>query len=202
MRTYFFRVARGVLVDHLRRRYRKDFDPLTHSVMDLGAATPSRVFVELERTHALLACLRALPLETKLLLELYYWNGLTATELGEVFEVPEGTIRRRVFDVFTVARRVLHQHRYRALTLVELEEAADERRPTPEHVVDARRLLGERLTPSTLLVLLRYVEGRHGVELARDLDISEASVRRRVRRGLDELRRTANAAETPTTTPA
>lgn len=104
--------------------------------------------------------------------------------------------------VFTVARRVLHQHRYRTPLLVELEDAADERRPTPEHVVEARRLLGERLTPSTLLVLLRYVEGRHGVELARELDISEASVRRRVRRGLDELRRTANAAGPSTTTPA
>lgn len=105
--------------------------------------------------------------------------------------------------VFTVARRVLHQHRYRTPTLVELDEnAADEQRPTPERVVEARRLLGERLTPSTLLVLLRYVEGRHGVELARDLDISEASVRRRVRRGLDELRRTANVAGPPTTTPA
>lgn len=107
VRTYFFRVAHGVLVDHLRRRYRKDFDPLTHSVMDLGAITPSRVFVELERTHALLACMRALPLETKLLLELYYWNGLTAVELGEVFEVPEGTIRRRVFDAKAKLRAAL-----------------------------------------------------------------------------------------------
>lgn len=104
--------------------------------------------------------------------------------------------------VFTVARRVLNQHRYRTHPLLELDEdAPDERRPTPERVVEARRLLGERLSPSTLLVLLRYVEGRHGVELARDLDISEASVRRRVRRGLDELRRTANVALPPATTP-
>lgn len=107
VRTYFFRVARGVLVDHLRRRYRRDFDPLTHSVMDLGAVTPSRVVVELGRAHALLAGLRSLPLETKLLLELYYWEGLTAKELVEVFEVPEGTIRRRVFDAKVRLRAAL-----------------------------------------------------------------------------------------------
>jgi RNA polymerase sigma-70 factor (ECF subfamily) len=97
VRTYFFRVARGVLVDHLRR-HRKGFDPLTASLEDVGGMTPSRVVAELGRTHALLGCLRALPLEAKELLELYYWQGCTAAELGQVLEIPEGTVRRRIFD--------------------------------------------------------------------------------------------------------
>jgi RNA polymerase sigma-70 factor (ECF subfamily) len=98
VRTYFFRVAHGVLVYHLRRRYRRDFDPLAHSVEDVDGVTPSRIVAELGRTHALLTCLRGLPLAAKQLLELYYWHGLTAAELGGLFEAPEGTIRRRVFD--------------------------------------------------------------------------------------------------------
>jgi RNA polymerase sigma-70 factor (ECF subfamily) len=98
VRSYFFRVARGVLVDHLRRRYRKDFDPITHSVEDVDGVTPSRVVAELGRTRKLLLCLRALPMDAKQMLELYYWQGCTAAELGAIFEVPEGTIRRRVFD--------------------------------------------------------------------------------------------------------
>jgi RNA polymerase sigma factor (sigma-70 family) len=98
VRSYFFRVARGVLVDHLRRCYRKDFDPITHSIEDVDGATPSRFVAELGRTRKLLLCLRALPMDAKQLLELYYWQGCTAAELGAIFEVPEGTIRRRVFD--------------------------------------------------------------------------------------------------------
>jgi DNA-directed RNA polymerase specialized sigma24 family protein len=73
------------------------------------------------------------------------------------------------------------------------DDAADED-PAFDRVLEARRLLGDRLTPCTLLVLLRYVEGRQGTEIARALDISEASVRRRLRRGLDELRRSASPA--------
>lgn len=96
--------------------------------------------------------------------------------------------------VYAVARRVLVHH-LRSLPVVSLDEdeAIDEARPALDRVVEAHRLIGDRLTPATLLVMLRYVEGRRGVELARALDISEASVRRRVRRGLDELRRTASA---------
>jgi RNA polymerase sigma factor (sigma-70 family) len=98
--------------------------------------------------------------------------------------------------VYTVARRVLLHHlRQRSLPTVEIDEdAADEDRPTPDRVLEVRRLVGDRLTPCTLLVMQRYVEGRRGVELARALDISEASVRRKVRRGLDELRRSASMA--------
>lgn len=98
VRTYFFRVARGVLVDHLRQRQRRGFDPLTCSLVDVDGVTPSRVVAELGRTHALLGCLRALPLAAKELLELYYWHGCTAAEVGQVLELPEGTVRRRIFD--------------------------------------------------------------------------------------------------------
>jgi RNA polymerase sigma factor (sigma-70 family) len=103
-RTYVLAIARRVLVDHMRKRYRGStgFDPLTHTVEDVQGVTPSKVVAELRRTHRLLACLRALPVDTKQMLELYYWQGLTAEELGKVFAEPEGpgipagTIRRRI----------------------------------------------------------------------------------------------------------
>jgi DNA-directed RNA polymerase specialized sigma24 family protein len=96
--------------------------------------------------------------------------------------------------VYAVARRVLVRHlQSKALPVVTIDEdPADDKRPAPDHVVDARRLLYASPTPSTLLVVRRYVEGQHGVDLARELRISEASLRRRVRRGLAELRRTAS----------
>lgn len=115
VRAYILAIARHVLHDHLRKRYRGStlFDPLTHSVEDVDGATPSQVVVEAQRTHRLLVCLRALPVDTKLMLELYYWQGCTAEELGRILAgpdgvpLPAGTIRRRIHDAKAKLRACL-----------------------------------------------------------------------------------------------
>ena len=45
VRTYILSIARRVLIDHLRKRYRGNvsFDPLTHTVEDVQGATPSHI---------------------------------------------------------------------------------------------------------------------------------------------------------------
>lgn len=99
VRTFLFRLARNVLYDHLRKHYRRDargFDPMTHSVADVEAATPSRAVAELDQHRRLVEQLRALPVDTKLLLELYYWQGCTAEELAAIYEVKPATIRTRI----------------------------------------------------------------------------------------------------------
>lgn len=117
VRSFVFGVARNVLLDYLRARYRESklFDPQTHTLEEVDGVTPSQIVAELRRSHRLLACLRALPVDTKQLLELYYWQGLTAEELGQVFAargdaaeiVPAGTIRRRIHDAKQKLRRCL-----------------------------------------------------------------------------------------------
>lgn len=86
-RTYLFKIAHNTLYDYLRKKYkgRGKFDPLEHSVIDHGGVRPSYIIAEIDRYEALLACLRALPVETKELLELYYWHGLTGRELAEFY---------------------------------------------------------------------------------------------------------------------
>lgn len=99
VRTFLYGIARNVLYDHLRRRYRRDargFDPLTHTVEDVEGATPSRVVAELDRYRRLVELLRALPVETKQLLELFYWHDCTAKELAEIHEIEPGTVRTRL----------------------------------------------------------------------------------------------------------
>ena len=109
VRTYLFVLARRVLLDHFRAAYRKsnkeELDPLTHTVEDIDGVTASRLVAEAQRSRRLLTCLRALPVDTKQLLELYFWQDCTAEELGRVFAgpdgadpIPSGTIRRRIFD--------------------------------------------------------------------------------------------------------
>jgi RNA polymerase sigma-70 factor (ECF subfamily) len=105
-RTYLYRIARNTLNEHLKRSYRGTgaFDPLEHSVVDIHGISPSGAVMDLQRHQRLLECIRSLPVETKQLLELYCWQDLTASELAEVFDVPETTIRNRL----AAARKRLH----------------------------------------------------------------------------------------------
>ena len=89
-------LAEPAAADH-RKRYRKaSFDPLTHTVEDVDGATPSRAVAELSRHRRLLACVRALPVDTKQLLELYYWHDGTAEELAEIYGLAPQSVRARV----------------------------------------------------------------------------------------------------------
>lgn len=106
-RTYLFQIARFTLYDFLSHQYKKldKFDPLTHSVVDHGGVRPSSVIANVERHHAILVCMRALPVATKELLELYYWHDFTGPELAETMGIPERTVRARL----SAAKKRLHE---------------------------------------------------------------------------------------------
>ena len=65
------------------------------SIHDL-APSPSQVAAQHAEQRLLLEGLRRLPLEHQLVLELYFWEPLTAGEIGEVLDLPEGTVRTRI----------------------------------------------------------------------------------------------------------
>jgi RNA polymerase sigma factor (sigma-70 family) len=96
-RTYLFGVAHNVLRSHLRTRKRDNdrFDPGVTSVHDLGLSPTALISARREQTLTLQA-LRRIPIEHQLVLELYYWENMTAKELGEVLDIPEGTARGRI----------------------------------------------------------------------------------------------------------
>lgn len=94
-RTWMFAIARNVLGLWLRARYKAEIDPSSESLVDLGAG-PSTALAAAQEQRLLLHALRRIPLQSQILLELYYWEGLSAAKLGEVFDSPEGTIRGRI----------------------------------------------------------------------------------------------------------
>jgi RNA polymerase sigma-70 factor (ECF subfamily) len=96
-RTFLFGIARYELFAAYRRRNKlaRDVDVGLSSVQDLDPS-PSKVIAERQEHQALLAALRHLPLDAQIALELYYWENMTAPEIGEVLEVPVGTIRSRI----------------------------------------------------------------------------------------------------------
>jgi RNA polymerase sigma factor (sigma-70 family) len=96
-RTYLFGVAHNVLRSHLRKRKREGdrFEIGVSSVFDMGLNPTVLVAQRKEQTLTLQA-LRRIPLDHQVVLELYYWEEMTAADLAEVLDLPEGTVRGRI----------------------------------------------------------------------------------------------------------
>lgn len=98
-RYYLFGVARNVLLEYLaekgRRQAREAPDFFTMSIEDV-APTPSSALARAREERLILSALRRIPIELQIILELYYWEELSARELAEILELPEGTVRTRI----------------------------------------------------------------------------------------------------------
>jgi RNA polymerase sigma-70 factor (ECF subfamily) len=126
VRGFLFGIARNVLYDHIRGQVRgRLHEPDFHSsaLVDLapGVAT---IAARRADQRVLLAALQHVPLELQVLLELYYWEDLTVEELGQILEVPAGTVKSRL-------------HRARGL----LREATAKVPALPAETESARMLL-------------------------------------------------------------
>lgn len=97
-RTYLFAIARNLLFSYWRKRKTSptplDFDQISVAALSTSLATR---FSRKQDRAALLAALRALPLDQQLLLELFYWEELERDQLAEVFDVAGSTIGSRLF---------------------------------------------------------------------------------------------------------
>ncbi len=95
--TYLYTLARNTLYAHVHRSLPKGrrIDPLEVSAHDIGP-TPSELVGKQAEHRLLLAGLRRIPLDYQVLLELYYWEDLTAPEMATILGVPQGTVRTRI----------------------------------------------------------------------------------------------------------
>ncbi len=107
-RTFLFVVARDQLYMQYRSQ-RRSFDATQTSVADLSPS-PSTIVATRQEHAMVLQALRELPLETQVLLELRFWEGLTGPQLARVLGISEGTVRSRIrlarqrlFDALTTA---------------------------------------------------------------------------------------------------
>jgi RNA polymerase sigma-70 factor (ECF subfamily) len=95
--SFVLGVAFNVLRNHYRRR-RVDAQRLDFGVTSMHdlAPGPSQVIVERNEQRLLLEALRRMPFEQQVLLELYYFESMTAPEIAAILEVPVGTVRTRI----------------------------------------------------------------------------------------------------------
>jgi len=105
-RSFLFGIARNVLYEHIRRRVRDgqpEPDFAASSIMDLapGVAT---IAAQRAEQRLLVQALQNMPLESQLLLELYYWEDLSIDEVASVLSIPKGTVKSRLFAARSVLR--------------------------------------------------------------------------------------------------
>lgn len=96
-KAYLFTIATNQLYAHLRHNLREGehVDFTVTSAVDLGLS-PSGHVARLERDAQLEAALRQLPLELELVLELVFWEELSAREIAAVLDVPVGTAKSKI----------------------------------------------------------------------------------------------------------
>lgn len=97
-RSYLFGAAHNVLRAQLRRRLRTRSEDLDLVVLAELTPSPSTIIADRREQRLLLEALRRLPLHQQVALELYFWERLTAAEIGDALELPEGTVRTRLRD--------------------------------------------------------------------------------------------------------
>jgi RNA polymerase sigma-70 factor (ECF subfamily) len=97
-RSFLFGVARNVLLQHLRDRAR---DADVSDFSDVGSAdpgpSPSRVVAVHQEQRILLRVVQELPIEIQLLLDLHYWEGMSAQEIGDAMGLSKTAITTRLY---------------------------------------------------------------------------------------------------------
>ena len=94
-RTYLFSIAYNLLCKHFEAQRRSRIDLMTISVHDLRTS-PSEELAARGEQRLVLAALRRLPIEYQALLELHYWEQMTAAEAALALGIPVGTAKTRL----------------------------------------------------------------------------------------------------------
>jgi RNA polymerase sigma-70 factor (ECF subfamily) len=99
-RAYLFGIARKQLLrrfDELRREGRLDAFESAADPAAVSGGSPSRLIARREQQKVLLRALRRLPLDLQLAIELYYWQEMPVQDIAAVLEIPDGTVKSRLF---------------------------------------------------------------------------------------------------------
>lgn len=106
--TFLFLIARQVWIDELRKRTRRK--KLAESVAkETEGATERSAADEVAAsgTVDLQAALHTLPEEMRLVIELGVYQDLPYAEIAQILEIPEGTVKSRMFNALAQLRRLL-----------------------------------------------------------------------------------------------
>lgn len=95
--TFLLCIAHNILCKHYRHKRVRKADPdfSVTAVVDMGPS-PSILIAQKGEQRLLLEALRSIPLDYQVVLEFAYWERMSATEIAEVLEMPQGTVKTRI----------------------------------------------------------------------------------------------------------
>lgn len=108
-RTYLFTIARHELYRYYRQRSQRHaaHGCSVSSLLDLQTSATGRIDRR-DRLASLAAALEQIPLDDKILLELFYVENLDSRALAEVFEIEPGSVRARLHRARSSIARLMN----------------------------------------------------------------------------------------------
>ncbi len=120
-RTYVLGIANNILCERYRQQRKRNLVDLERdSIVDLGAR-PSTLFAQKRERRLLLEALRQIPLKYQIILELHYWEKLTAPQIHETLGLRLNTVYSRI----RLARGFLRKQLAQLEASTELLESTD-----------------------------------------------------------------------------
>ena len=97
LRPYLFEIAQRQLCKHLRKQSNRLRRSSSAEVPVASPdTTPSQLATRNESGRLLNTAMRRLPEELQTAVHLHYWEGLTMGEIGEILDIPAGTVKSRL----------------------------------------------------------------------------------------------------------
>lgn len=100
-RAYMFGIASHLFLRHIRRK-RRELGRIDGSPEDLNEPIdglerdPEFLRMQRDEDRLFMKAMRKLPFDQQLVLELSFWEKMSGREIGEVLQLPEGTVRGRI----------------------------------------------------------------------------------------------------------
>lgn len=105
-KTWLFTIARNKMVDRARRDVRISYVDEVPEIMDT-APDAEAIAVSLSEASRLRACLDRLKQAHRAVLRLAFYEDLTYDEIARIEDVPQGTVKTRVFHAKKLLLRCL-----------------------------------------------------------------------------------------------
>lgn len=95
--TWLLGIARFKALSALRRRREEAIDDEEAAAVPDGADTPEVTALKADKAAALRRMIDALPGEHRTVVDLAYYHGRSVAEIAAVLEIPEATVKTRMF---------------------------------------------------------------------------------------------------------
>jgi RNA polymerase sigma factor (sigma-70 family) len=105
--SFIYGIARNILLEHYReRRKSARHTPIEDTPVEDLDPTPFSLVERNSERKLIIHVLRRLPLDLQIIVELYFFEQLSARQVSEVLGLPEGTVRGRIRS----SRERMQQH--------------------------------------------------------------------------------------------